>query len=138
MSKTLILRAAILAGAMSAATPGMADEPGPGGTKTAMPVTGEEVYRAVCQSCHMADGKGGIGAATIPALAKNPALAVPEYPISLINSGRGAMPWFTDMLKPQQIAAVVTYIRTHFGNSYKKPVTAAEVEAIVTKPPEGE
>ena len=79
----------------------------------------------------MADAKGGTGAATIPALAKNPKLAEPGYPIGMILQGRGAMPPLTDLLNPAQIAAVVTYVRTHFGNNYKKPVTEADVRQMM-------
>jgi len=108
-------------------TPAIADEPG-GVTKLKPPVTGEEVYQQVCQACHMPDGRGGTGAATIPALANNPRLAASAYPITMVVKGRGAMQGFTDLLQPPQIANVVGYIRTHFGNSYTKPVTAADVE----------
>lgn len=93
------------------------------------PQTGEEVYRQVCQACHMADAKGGTGAATIPALAGNPRLAASAYPVMLITHGRGAMPSLTDTLTPAQVAEVATYVRTHFGNSYAKPVTVEEVKA---------
>src|SRR6185369_7390415 len=44
-----------LAVAAAICTPSLADEPGPGGTKPLVPKTGEEVYRFVCQACHMAD-----------------------------------------------------------------------------------
>jgi mono/diheme cytochrome c family protein len=127
----LSLRSALLAAAALGATASLADEPGPGGSKVSRPVTGEQVYRAVCQSCHMADARGGTGAATIPALAGNKALAAPEYPITMIATGRGAMPALTDMLDPGQIAAVVTYVRTHFGNHYTKPVTAQDVRKVI-------
>ena len=81
----------------------------------------------------MADGKGGSGAATIPALANNPRLAAPAYPILLVVRGRGAMPGLTDLLGPAQIAGVATYVRTHFGNSYPAPVTVAEVKPFLAK-----
>jgi mono/diheme cytochrome c family protein len=109
------------------ATPASADEPGPGGFKSKPPVSGEEVYKAVCQACHMADAKGGSGAGTIPALAKNPNLAVSAYPVMMVANGRGAMPSFRDMLKPPQIANVVNYVRTHFGNDYKDAIKAEDV-----------
>jgi mono/diheme cytochrome c family protein len=111
------------------APPALADEPG-GLSKTTAPVTGEQVYTQVCQACHMANAKGGQGAAVIPALAANPRLAVAAYPISMVVNGRGAMPGLTDILNPTQIANVVGYIRTHFGNAYPKPVTAEEVAKI--------
>jgi mono/diheme cytochrome c family protein len=111
------------------AAPAVADEPG-GVTKTEAPVTGEQVYTQVCQACHMANAKGGEGAAVIPALAGNPRLAVAAYPIAMVVNGRGAMPGFTDILNPTQIANVVGYVRTHFGNAYAKPVTPQEVAKI--------
>lgn len=111
--------------------PQSGDTAGSATVRTPPPVTGEQIYQQVCQACHMADAKGGAGAAAIPALAKNPKLAEAGYPIGMIAQGRGAMPPLTDLLGPAQIAAVVTYVRTHFGNSYKKPVTEAEVKLML-------
>ena len=115
---------------MPIAPSGGGDSAGSATTKTAPPVTGEQVYTQVCQACHMADAKGGSGAATIPALAKNPRLEEPGYPVSMVLQGRGAMPGLGDLLGPAQIAGVVTYVRTHFGNNYRKPVTEAEVKLM--------
>ncbi len=131
-----------LAGAVVAAlavppAPGgaLADEPG-GVTKSPPPVTGEQIYTQICQSCHMPDARGATGAAIIPALANNPRLAQAEYPIITVLKGRGVMPWFDDMLTPAQVASVTGYIRTHFGNHYDKPVTEAEVVKLAgTKTP---
>ncbi|MET0376169.1 MAG: cytochrome c [Rhizorhabdus sp.] len=113
------------------------DAPGGVGTRTPPPATGEQVYRQVCQSCHMIDGKGGAGAATITSLANNPKLRFPAYPITIIAKGKGAMPWLTDMLSSAQIAAVVGYVRTHFGNDYADPVTEEQVAKIAGPPPVG-
>lgn len=96
---------------------------------------GKEIYRHVCQGCHMADGKGGIGAATIPGLAGNPKLAAAGYPVSVVLTGMGAMPWFNGVLSDDQIAAVVNYVRTHFGNVYRDAVSAAEVASLKGSPP---
>ena len=134
MIRTRILASAI-AGFTLFAFPAVADDPGPGGERAIVPVTGEQIYRGICQSCHMADAKGATGAGTIPALAGNANLQVPEYVVLMIANGRGAMPWFRDTLKPQQIANITNYVRTHFGNGYAKPVTAAEVTAIVGPAP---
>jgi mono/diheme cytochrome c family protein len=117
--------------AIAQAPSGGGDSAGGGTNMTAAPVTGEQVYQQICQACHMADAKGGEGAGHIPALAKNKKLSEPGYPIGMIAQGRGAMPPLGDMLKPAQIAAVVTYVRTHFGNSYKKPVTEADVKLML-------
>jgi mono/diheme cytochrome c family protein len=38
------------------------------------------------------------------------------------------MPPFGDRLSDEQIAAVVNYVRTHFGNDYRDRVTAREVQ----------
>ena len=67
----------------------------------------------------------------IPALANNPHLATAAYPLVFIVKGHGAMPYFTDLLAPAQIAAVTVYIRTHFGNNYTGPVTEAQVRQII-------
>lgn len=91
---------------------------------------GKLVYEQICQACHMADARGGGGAgAAIPALAGNPKLADKDYPITLMLKGRGGMPWFTDMLTPEQMAAVATYVRSHFNN-YPDPVTVADVKRV--------
>jgi mono/diheme cytochrome c family protein len=34
------------------------------------------------------------------------------------------------MMDDDQIAAVVNYVRTHFGNDYKDAVTPADVKAV--------
>jgi len=129
---TLRLNLALAVAVLALAPPAMAQTP-PGGdtgggiVRIKKPVTGQEVYEAVCQACHMADARGGTGAGTIPALAANPRLAGAAYPISAIVLGKGGMPSLAGPLDDEQIANVVTYIRTSFGNSYAKPVTAAEV-----------
>jgi mono/diheme cytochrome c family protein len=122
---------ALIANPVLAQPPNTGDMVGTAANKVPAPVTGEEVYTQVCQACHMADAKGGSGAATIPALAKNPRLADAGYPIGMVLQGRGAMPSLTDLLSPSQIAAVVTYVRTHFGNNYRKPVTEADVKTMM-------
>ena len=91
---------------------------------------GEAVYSHVCQSCHMADAKGAMGAgAGFPALAKNPKLAEAGYPVSVILHGQKAMLPLGGLLSDQQIADVVNYVRSHFGNAYRGAVTAADVKA---------
>ena len=117
-----------VAAVLISAAPALADEPG-GYTKPHPPQTGEQVYRQVCQACHMANGMGGVGAARIPALANNPRLMAPLYPIDMVIHGRGAMPYFTDSLTPAQVAEVITYVRTHFGNHFADEVTAADAKA---------
>lgn len=111
------------------------DAPGGVGTKVPPPQTGEQIYKQVCQACHMPDGKGATGAATIASLAANPKLKFAAYPITIVARGKGAMPWLTDTLSPAQIAAVVGYVRTHFGNDYADPVSAEQVTKLAGPPP---
>jgi mono/diheme cytochrome c family protein len=40
------------------------------------------------------------------------------------------MPAFAAMMSDDQVAAVVNYLRTHFGNDYKDAVTAEDVKAV--------
>jgi mono/diheme cytochrome c family protein len=92
--------------------------------------SGESLYRAVCQSCHMAEGQGAQGAGMYPALAANPKLASGKYPAINVLHGRKGMPSFKHMMNDQQVAAVTNYVRTHMGNDYKDALTAADVKAL--------
>ena len=40
------------------------------------------------------------------------------------------MPPFGAMMSDDQVAAVVNYVRTHFGNNYQDAVTAEDVKAV--------
>jgi mono/diheme cytochrome c family protein len=91
---------------------------------------GEAVYKNLCAACHMPDAKGAAGAGVYPALAGNRKLAAAAYPVRLVIHGQKGMPAFGSLLDNDQIAAVATYVRTHFGNAYAAPVTEAEVQAM--------
>jgi mono/diheme cytochrome c family protein len=91
--------------------------------------TGEELFRNICQGCHMPDAKGAVGAGAYPALAANPRLAAAIYPITVVLHGQRAMPPFGESLSDEQVANVINYVRTHFGNRYKDQVTPAAVAA---------
>lgn len=88
---------------------------------------GEEIYKAICAGCHMPEGQGAIGAGKYPALAGNENLESAGYPIYVIIHGQKAMPALGGVLDDQQIADVVAYIRTHFGNTYTDPVPVEDV-----------
>ncbi len=103
--------------------------------------TGLEVY-ATCTACHQATGLGLPGA--FPPLAGSEwVTGKPEIPIAIVLHGmqgeitvKGTkynqmmMPWGTTF-NDQEIANVVTYIRSQFGN--KAPaVTAPQVAAVRT------
>lgn len=133
-SGTPILALAAVAALGGAAVASRAQD-APGGTSSVQVSTeGQKVYEQICQSCHMADAKGGGGAGTgIPALAGNAKLASKDYIATVVYHGRGGMPWFNEMLTEQQIAGVSTYVRSHY-NQYPEPVTVADVRRIAAAP----
>jgi mono/diheme cytochrome c family protein len=91
--------------------------------------TGEDLFKNICQGCHMPDAKGAIGAGAYPALAANPRLVAAIYPITVVLNGQRAMPNFGESLTDEQVANVINYVRTHFGNHYKDTITPATVKA---------
>ena len=92
--------------------------------------SGEQLFANVCQGCHMPDGKGAVGAGSYPSLAGNKNLEAGGYPVYVVIRGQRAMPPFGAMMSDDQVAAVVNYLRTHFGNDYKDAVTAEDVKVV--------
>jgi mono/diheme cytochrome c family protein len=102
---------------------------------------GRQIYQHICQGCHMADAGGAVGAGHYPALAKDPTLVSRQFMALTLLKGRRNMPAFgvkhaigfvgpPATLSSAQIAAVVNYVRTNFGNHYRDQITAAEVAAL--------
>jgi mono/diheme cytochrome c family protein len=104
--------------------------------RNAQAVNGESIFTHVCQGCHMPDARGAQGAGAYPALAHDTKLASNAYPVVMLLNGRGAMPPIGQALSDDQVAGVVNYIRTHFGNDYHDDVTAAQVKAMRPQPEE--
>jgi mono/diheme cytochrome c family protein len=92
--------------------------------------SGEELYANVCQACHMPAGTGAIGAGAYPPLADDKRLEAGGYPVAVVVNGLRGMPPVGEMMNDDQVAAVVNYLRTHFGNHYQDAVTAADVKAV--------
>jgi mono/diheme cytochrome c family protein len=101
--------------------------------------TGPQVY-AICLACHMANGAGLPGA--FPPLAGSEwVTGRPEVPIAIVLHGlqgeitvkgtkfNGVMTAWGPMLSDQEVANVVTYVRSQFGNS-ASAVTAADVAKV--------
>ncbi len=100
-------------------------------SKMALPdQSGVALYQYVCQGCHQPGGRGATGAGAFPALAGNHRLAAAGYPVIMVLNGNGGMPWFNGQLNDTQVADVVNYVRTHFGNAYTDAVTPAKVAAL--------
>lgn len=134
MTKTILIGLGIGAAALAIAGGAVAQRskpPGFGGGYAWR--DGAGIYTHVCQGCHMPDAKGAVGAGAYPALAGNPKLASGLYPALVIVRGQKTMPAFSE-LDDAQVAAVVNYVRSNFGNHFTDAVTAAQVAAIRPKP----
>jgi mono/diheme cytochrome c family protein len=104
--------------------------------------SGEAIFHSICQGCHMPDAKGAVGAGRYPALTGNPRLASAQYMAATILFGRHDMPSFKTTAQPvrsfaggaqlsdAQVADVINYIRTHFGNRYTDRISADDVAAM--------
>lgn len=101
---------------------------------------GETTYQQVCVSCHQADGKGL--PPSFPPLAGSALVnGDPAKPIAIVLHGmqgeivregttyNGVMSAWGSMLSDDDVANVLTYVRSNFGNS-ASAVTAAEVAAV--------
>jgi mono/diheme cytochrome c family protein len=91
---------------------------------------GKDIYAVICQSCHMPQGEGAKGAGIYPALANNRKLSARGYPALVIARGQKAMPQFGTLLTNAQIANVVNYIRTNFGNKFADTITPEQVKPL--------
>ncbi len=101
---------------------------------------GKQIYTTTCQACHQAAGAGIPGA--FPPLAESEWVnGSPKRMVAIVLHGiqgsitvktqkfQGAMPAFKDQLKPEDIAAVVTFVRNSFGN--KSELVTPELVAQV-------
>ena len=90
---------------------------------------GQSIYAQKCVACHKANGTGMSG--VFPALAGNAHVNAsdPVAIIGTIEKGRNTMPSWKGQLSTADIAAVVTYIRSAWGNK-GAPVSEQEVSAV--------
>ena len=117
---------------------------GPGGPAVELTALqlGEKVYKEVCQACHQPTGLGQAG--QFPALAGSEWVDGSEYnekrlvaivlkgmkgPVTVKGAAyNGAMPPQENALKPNKLAAVLTYVRQAWGNKGGE-ITEAQVVA---------
>ena len=103
--------------------------------------SGAEIYSHVCQGCHMPEAQGAAAAGHYPRLAGDPLLSSWQFVAVTVVRGRSGMPAFgrqgfeplaflSARLDDAEIARVINYVRSHFGNHYKETVTAADVAKI--------
>ena len=110
-----------------------------GGGADALP-DGNELYTAHCASCHQANGEGLQGA--FPPLKGSPIVASEdiEVYVNIIWGGYNGRPGYGPMpsvgknadFSAEMIAAIMNHERSSWGNN-AKPVTAAEVKAVMDK-----
>lgn len=131
--------AILLATACAPATAQVADAPPLGDAD------GAQVYRQVCQGCHMPDGRGATGAGSYPAFVGNPRLASARYLAVVVLDGRRNMPAFRrperqefffapTWLSDAQVAGVVNYLRREFGGITAGPITAEDIAGLRATP----
>jgi len=96
---------------------------------------GADLFRNVCAACHQPDAKGAAGAGAYPPLADDAELASPDFVLTVLLRGLKGMPPLGEMMSDAQVADVINYVRTHFGNSYPGAVSAADVAAARRRPP---
>src|ERR1700729_3727317 len=119
--KVAVLSAIALIASATAASPVAADDASSKGSAMSHgwefgEQGGAELFRNVCASCH-------------PRLADDEKLASSEFMTSILLGGLKAMPPVGDMMSDAQVADVINYVRTHFGNSYSDVVSAADISA---------
>lgn len=79
---------------------------------------GRDVYERSCVGCHQAGGRGIEG--TFPSLRDNDLIqGPPEALLILVLEGRAAMPGF-ESLSNREMAAVLSYLRTSWGNDAER------------------
>jgi cbb3-type cytochrome c oxidase subunit III len=89
---------------------------------------GASIFTLNCARCHQANGQGS---RTIPALAgnKNVLATDPSGIITTVEQGRHLMPSWSGQLTAADIAAVLTYVRSSWGND-AVAVTEKQVAAV--------
>ena len=101
---------------------------------------GRAIFNDQCIACHQPDAKGVPG--NFPPLAGNPDLFLArDFPPRVVLFGMsgkievlgqtidGAMPPLGNVLKDDEIAAVVNYVRGAFGNDKLRPADMAPLDA---------
>lgn len=118
-----------------------ADDAGVNNLSALGPMSGEQIYTHICTGCHMPGATGAVGAGFYPKLASNTKFVSWEYVAITVLNGRNGMPPFglppaaaaqarAIQLSDAQVAEVVNYVRSHFGNRYRGTVTERQVAAL--------
>jgi mono/diheme cytochrome c family protein len=125
MKEVLIKAALVVAAALAAAAsaPSRAQDAGAS-------LDGKALFLKNCAACHQPTGKGIPGA--FPALAGSKFVQGAGSEVaSVLLKGRGGMPDFSESLSDRDIATVLTFVRSSWGNK-ADGLTEAEVSALRT------
>lgn len=111
----VVLASAVLwAGAVQAQAPAPAD--------------GKTLFAKNCAACHQANGRGIPGA--FPALVASPvAIGPADAAAEVLLKGRGGMPDFSANISDRDMAAILTYVRSDWGNQ-ADALTEAEIHKL--------
>ncbi|MBK1851226.1 MULTISPECIES: c-type cytochrome [unclassified Marinobacter] len=114
---------------------------GSGNKTAAAKPNGKAIYSAQCSACHQANGQGVPGA--FPPLAESEwLLADAAIPVAIVHDGlqgaievagnsfQGVMPKFGGTLSNAELAAVLSYARSEWGNSANEIDPAAVTEHV--------
>lgn len=90
---------------------------------------GEGLFTLNCAACHQANGQGIEG--VYPPLAGNEFVLTddPSPAIQVVLTGRAGMPHFQDYLSTEEIAAILSYVRTAWGNN-ASPVNVEQIQQV--------
>jgi mono/diheme cytochrome c family protein len=137
-----VLRLALALLSATGTTAALADDNSVTSTAGLGNAGGAEIFGHICQGCHMPGAQGAAGAGHYPKLADDPALVSWQYVALTVLHGKNGMPAFGQLptgeamdfllvhLSDAQVADVVNYVRSNFGNHYKGSITAAQVAEL--------
>ena len=120
--------ATFIRSAWSNKAPGVTEQQVAAAGPAVLATVGASVFTFRCARCHQANGQGRY---TIPALAGNKTVtaADPTAIITTVEQGRNLMPSWKGQLTAGDIAAVLTYVRSAWGNA-AAPVSQQQVAAV--------
>jgi cytochrome c6 len=136
MNKTLILGAlgalAFAAAGSALAANALPTSPPPEPTGPAQ--SGEAMFMENCSACHQATGLGIPGA--FPALKGDKIVLGPAPEMAtLVLNGTGGMPTFKGELTDNQLSAILTYVRSAWGNTASAVTPDVVLAARSDQPP---
>jgi cytochrome c oxidase subunit 2 len=119
---TIIRKKLLMACLLSGAVPGSCLYASEAGTR------GEQLFKNNCMACHQQDGRGIPD--VYPALDDSEVVRGSADDVALVALiGRGDMPSFRGSLSAEDLAAIVSYVRSAWSND-GGPITAARVAQL--------